>query len=163
MPQPPLASDTDTAVAESASFTAIIGMSQSAMAFFWLSNPHARSILNDQLAELLRATLESRHGIDEPRFSYCPICGEALDEYDYPDGWAKGLRCQTGHSWALRGGRLRFDASLTIHAEQSDAVVGRLIAGWLQNTYMEPYLPESIRRVLMSSPLCPRDAIERNE
>src|ERR1700741_80655 len=133
------------------------GHSPVAIANYWLSDPLARSLLNQQLAQLLRAFLESRRVTDEPEFSFCPLCGEALVGDDQPDIWVKGLRCQGNHSWALRGGRLYWQ-SLELLAEHSDAVVSRLIAGWLKNDYLKPYLHESVRGVLASSPLCPKDA-----
>src|SRR6266478_3778841 len=155
MPQPPLAADT---VMDGANFPPMSGHSPEAIANYWLSDPLARSLLNQQLAELLRAFLESRRVTDEAEFSFCPICGEALVEYDQPDIWVKGLRCHAGHSWALRGGHL-YSLPLELLAEHSDAVVSRLIAGWLKdNPHLKPYLHESIRRVLTSLPLCPKDA-----
>jgi hypothetical protein len=158
MPQPPLSGD---AVTDTATVPSMSGLSPGAIANFWLSDPTARSLLNQQLAELLRAFLESRCVVAESNFSFCPICGDALVEYDQPDIWVKGLRCQRSHSWALRGGRLYWPP-VELLAENSDAVVSRLIAGWLKNNYLKPYLHESIRRVLTSSPLCPQDATESN-
>jgi len=165
MPQAPLAGDTATAA--SASFHEIRGLTPEAIASFWLSDPHARSVLNDQLAQLLRATLESRRVVEEPRFSFCPICGNRLAEYDQPDIWVQGLRCQGGHSWALRGGRFFSTIAsmrLELQAEHSDDVASRLIAAWLKgNPHLETNLHESVRRVLIGSPLCPRNAIRRSD
>jgi len=63
-------------------------------------------MLNDQLVQLLRRTLESRQELDEPNFPFCPVCGETLAEYEQLDSWVRGFRCQSGHSSATRGGRL---------------------------------------------------------
>jgi len=75
----------------------------------------------------------------------------------------KGLRCYTDHRWALRGGRL-FSAmetvKLELQAECSDAVVRQLIAACLKrDPHLEPNLHDSVRQVLLSSPLCPQRAI----
>lgn len=161
MPQAPLA--VDTATAASASFPEISSLPSEAIASFWLSDPHARSMLNGQLAQLLRATLECQRVLDEPQFSFCPICGEMLAEYDQPNIWIKGLRCQKGHSWALRGDRF-YCSPLELHAEHSDTVASQLAAAWLKgDPHLESNLHESIRRVLTSSPLCHRDSIKPSD
>ena len=162
MPQSPLA--TFTAAAAGITLPEIDGLSTSAIASFWLADGRARSVLNDQLALLLRAIVESRSILDEPDFSFCPICVAALEEYKRPlDVYMKGLRCQSDHRWALRGGQL-FSAmetvKLELQAEYSDAVVSQLIAAWLKrDPYLEPNLHDSVRQVLLSSPLCPESAI----
>jgi hypothetical protein len=157
MPQPPLAADS---VMDGANLPSMGDHSPEAIANYWLSDPLLRSLLNQQLAELLRIFLESRRVTDEPEFSFCPICGGTLVEYDQPDIWVRGLRCHRSHSWALRGYRI-YSWPLELLAEPSDAVVSQLIAGWLKdNSHLKPYLHESIRRVLTCSPLCPKDATE---
>ena len=163
MPPTPRAVDT----AKASSFPEMSTLSPSAIASFWLTDPHARRLLNEQLAHLLRATLESRHVLDEPSFLFCPICRETLAEYEQPNIWVQGLCCQRSHCWALRGGHL-FSAMANmrfeLHAEYSDAAVGQLIAGWLKGgAHLRSNLHESIRRVLMSSPLCPPDALNRTD
>ena len=160
MPPGPLAAFTATAA--SITLPEIGGLSTSAIASFWLSDPRARWVLNEQLALLLRAIIESRRISDEPHFSFCPICGAALEEYERPlDLYMKGLRCHNDHRWALRGGLL-FSAmetvKLELQAEYSDAVVRQLTAAWLKrDPQLEPNLHDSIRQVLLSSPLCPQD------
>jgi hypothetical protein len=165
LPEPPFAPD--SAAAASLSFPEINGRSPEATAHFWLSEPAARSILNRQLAEILRAILEARHVLDEPRFSFCPVCGGALTNYEQPDIWVKGLRCMRGHSWALRGGRLFSmigGERIELRAEDPDAVVTQLITTWLKGgPYLEPNLHESVRRILTSSPLCPKDGIKHGD
>jgi hypothetical protein len=156
-PEPPNAAD--SATAGSRRFPEVSGLSTEAIASFWLSDPKARSVLNEQLAQLLRAILEKRNVLDEPSFSFCPICGASIADYDQPDIWVQGLRCPSGHSWALRsdclfsviGGR-----RLELQAEHSDAAIGNLIDAWLKSDrHMATNLHESIRRVLTGSPLCP--------
>jgi len=162
MPLSPLAAFTATAA--SITLPEIGGLSAPAIAAFWLSDQRARWVLNEQLALLLRAIIESRRILEEPHFSFCPICGAALEEYERPlDLYMKGLRCQSDHRWALRGGRL-FSAmetvKLELQAEYSDAVVSQLIASWLKrDPCLEPNLHDSVRQVLLSSPLCPQGAI----
>jgi hypothetical protein len=156
LPQTPLA--VDTAGAASASFPEITGLSLEAIASFWLSDPRARALLNEQLAELLRVGLEARSVLAGPRFSFCPTCGETLEKDDQPlEYYLRGLRCQKGHAWTLRGNcffSTDGSMSLELHAEHSDAVVSQLIASWLKgDPYLESNLHESIRRVLISLPL----------
>ena len=161
MPPGPLAAFTATAAG--ITLPEIGGLSTLAIASFWLSDPRARWVLNDQLAILLRAIVESRRILDEPHFSFCPICGEAVEEYERPlDLYMRGLRCQNDHRWALRGGRLfstMETVTLELQAEYSDAVVSQLIAAWLKrDPHLEPNLHDSVRQVLLSSPLCPQGA-----
>lgn len=158
MPSCPLAAE--TAKAKAASFPEISDLPPAGIASFWLSDPRARSILNEQLAEFLRAFLESRQVLDEPRFLFCPRCTQELVEHEQHDIWVQGLRCGNGHFWNLRGGRLYSameSTRLELHAENSDMVVGRLIASWLRgDPHLETNLHESVRSVLLSSPLAPR-------
>jgi hypothetical protein len=165
LPEPPLAVHSTTAA--SLNFPEINNRPPEVIASFWLSEPTARSALNEQLAQLLRAILEARHVLDEPCFSFCPICGETLAEYDQRDNWVQGLCCTGGHPWALRGGRL-FSViggiHLELHAEAPDPVISQLIAGWLKGSPdFESTLHESIRRVLTSSPLCPNDSVTHSD
>jgi hypothetical protein len=160
MPEPPLAGD--SAKASSLHFPELSGRSLEAIAAFWLSDPAARSVLNGQLALLLRAILEARRVPGEPLFSFCPECAGALSEHDWQDIWAQGLRCPSGHIWGLRGGRLASGTkgkNVELQAEFSDAVIKQLIGSWLKsNPHLGPNLHDSVRRVLVSSPLCPQGA-----
>jgi hypothetical protein len=86
-----------------------------------------------------------------------------VEEYERPlDLYMRGLRCQNDHRWALRGGRLfstMETVTLELQAEYSDAVVSQLIAAWLKrDPHLEPNLHDSVRQVLLSSPLCPQGA-----
>ena len=58
----------------------------------------------DNSALLLRPSFEPRKTLEEPDFSFCPICGCAIGECQRPfDIYMKRLRCQSDHRWALRG------------------------------------------------------------
>ena len=157
LPKAPNAAD--SAKAASLRLPEISDMSPQAIASFWLSEPTARSVLNEQLAELLRSILEARSACDEPVFAFCPICGANLADFDQPDIWVRGLRCTTGHNWFERGGSLFCVTSgerLELQAEENDATISQLIAGWLKpRPNFESNLHDSVRRVLTSSPLCP--------
>src|SRR5260370_29821733 len=61
------------------------GRSPEAIASFWLSEPAARSVLNAQLAQVLRAVAEGRRVLDEPVFSFCPVCVGELSDYEPAD------------------------------------------------------------------------------
>jgi hypothetical protein len=160
MPESPLAGE--TASAAGMHFPQLEGQPVEVVAAFWLAESAARSALNEQLAELLRIIIENRRVSIELPFSYCPVCGDELSEYQQPDIWVQGLRCSQGHSWASRGGRLFSivaGARLRLHAEPSDATVARLIVGWLKGKpRLDPQLHESVRRALGRSPLSPKSA-----
>jgi hypothetical protein len=160
IPESPPAVETPTAA--SMQLPRLSGKSPEVVAAFWLSDDEARSLLNEQLAELLRAIIENRRVPNEPSFSRCPLCGDALCEYEQPDIWVQGLRCSNSHSWASRGSRLYGIAGgtrFTLHAELSDMTVAQLIAGWLQgNRALDSQLHDSVRRVLESWPLFGKSA-----
>ncbi len=159
-PEAPPAADTSRAA--SISLPQLEDMSPLAIAAFWLSDPEARSVLNEQLAELLRAILEDRRILSQPSFSHCPLCGEVLLEHEQPDIWVVGLRCSNGHAWASRGGGLGGFLSgsrFSLHAEAPDSTVAQLIAGWLKgNPQLQRQLHSSVRRVLETSRLSPNSA-----
>jgi hypothetical protein len=150
----------DTARAPSLRFPHLDGQPPRTVAAFWLSDPSARSALNEQLAELLRAILEDRRVAAAPEFSYCPLCGEALSEHEQSDVWMVSLRCPNAHDWDSRGGRLFGvvgGSRFTLHAEAPDSTIARLVAGWLGgNPHLEPQLNESVRQVLKGSRFAPR-------
>ena len=152
LPEPPNATETATAAALRVPEDS--GLSPEAVANFWLSDSGARSVLNEQLAELLRAILEPRSLHQDLCFSFCPICGMSLTDYDQPDIWVRGLRCYTGHTWALRANSLYTlidDTRIELRSDLSDAVIGMLITGWLQgNPDLDTNLHASVRRVLAS-------------
>jgi hypothetical protein len=150
MPEGPLA--VETAKAASAQFPELEHLRPEQVAAFWLSDSVARSILNEQLAELLRVILEARSRSNSLHFSYCPICGGGLSEYVQPDIWVRGLRCSQGHSWAERGGRLGCALGSTrfgLCAEPSESVVRQLVSCWLKgNPQLDTNLHRSVRQVL---------------
>jgi len=150
MPEPPLSVDFGRAA--SLRFPELNDRSPEAVASFWLSDASARSVLNAQLAQILRAVAEGRTAIDEPTFSFCPICGGELSEYEQDDIRVQGLRCPIGHCWYLRGGHLWAPIAgrpVGLQAEYSDAVLGQSISDWLKgNALLDRQLHESIRHVL---------------
>jgi len=153
LPTPPLAADSATAA--SACFPQATGQDFDAVAYFWLSESEARSILNEQLAELLRVILEGRSLSKKLPFLHCPICSGPLSAYEQPDIWVQGLCCPEGHTWASRGGRLMcvFGRDhFILHREPSDEVVRQLVVGWLKGfPVTDSNLPESVRAVLRNS------------
>ncbi len=128
------------------------GRSPEAIASFWLSEPAARSVLNAQLAQVLRAVAEGRRVLDEPVFSFCPVCGGELSDYEPGDIYVWGLRCPTGHNWTLRGGHLcaAIDGTLVgLQAEFSDTIFCQSISAWLKgDALLDPQLHESVHHVL---------------
>ena len=150
MPESP--SHRQAAEAVSARFPELEGKNPADIAAFWLKEPSARRLLNEQLAELLRFILESAAGDPGLSFRYCPFCGGALARYEQPDVWVNGLRCDNGHEWAERGGRLscvlrRF--GYVFHADLDESVARTLALGWTRdNPTLASDLPESVRRVL---------------
>lgn len=150
MPDPPAA--LETASASSLVFAELEGRDPEEVALFWLSEPAARRALNPQLAELLRALLETRHVPSERPHSYCPLCAGLLSKYEQPDIWVRGLQCPRGHSWASRGNRLAGIAGqghIDLHSESSDAVVTQLASYWIRSdSRLCPQLHESVRHAL---------------
>jgi hypothetical protein len=150
MPESPLAVNSGTAA--SRAFAELAGRSHDAVARFWLSDPAARSVLNEQLALILRAIAEGRRVISEPLFSFCSICGGELSEYESDDIYVQGLRCPTGHNWSLRGGYFRTaiaSALVGLQAEYSDAAVCQLVSTWLKGSPgLDQQVHASIRHVL---------------
>jgi hypothetical protein len=154
----------DSSMAASLEFNEIRNLPPGDVAVFWLSDPAARSKLNPQLAGLLRTIIEARGIQEETRFSFCPICGDALEDYDLEDIWVRGLRCPRHHHWAERGGCLYWSIGgrmLRLDAEYSDDAASQLIGWWLRaGPDARTNLHESVRRVLTNSPLCPRRTLE---
>jgi len=96
VPKPPSAAATSNAA--SMRLPHLAGQSPDTVAAFWLSDKAARSVLNEQLAELLRVAVENRRVPYDTSFVQCPLCGERLAEYEQPDVWVQGLRCPNSHS-----------------------------------------------------------------
>jgi hypothetical protein len=149
MPDPPVATASEQA--SLAQFEGLDTQELTEIARFWLSNPEARRILNDQLAEILRVTLERSARSEPLSFSFCPICSDALTKYEQPDIWVRGLRCGNGHEWAERGGKLGSE-HFRLHSEPTGDVVGGLVSAWLgDNPFLRSNIHPSIRRVLETS------------
>lgn len=152
MPESPTHGQATEAV--SARFPELEGKNPADIAAFWLKEPSARRLLNEQLVELLRFILEPGAGNARLSFRYCPFCGGALSRYEQPDVWVTGLRCANGHEWAERGGRLSCVLSHIAYVFRADlnvSVARRLISGWTRdNPSLNAQLPDSVRRVLLS-------------
>ena len=150
MPESPGYGEATEAV--SARFPELDGKNPADIAAFWLKEPSARRLLNEQLAVLLRFILESGTGDPGLSFRYCPFCGGALEGYEQPDVWVNGLRCENGHEWAERGGRLSCvlrGFGYVFHADLDESVARTLALGWTRNNpTLVANLPDSVRRVL---------------
>lgn len=150
MPESPLSVDSGRAA--SLCLPELKGRSPETIMSFWLSEPAARSVLNVQLAQILRAVAERRRVLHEPLFSFCPICGGELSKYEQRDIWVQGLRCPAGHSWGLRSGKLQTliaGALVGLQAEFSDTILGQLILAWLKgDELLDRQMHESVRHVL---------------
>ena len=157
MPESPLASDSRTA--SSLHLPQLADLPANAIASFWLSEQMVRSKLNSQLAKVLRGIVDGRRLPYEPSYSHCPLCGKGLSEYQTTDIWHSTFRCSVGHAWGLRGGEFRTkigDGWFMMHGEFSDDVTRKLIAAWLKgDPNLDTNLHESVRGVLLSSPLHP--------
>ena len=157
-PEGPLVQESATAAA--AEFSELNGKPLAEVASFWLSDPRARSILNEQLAELLRTILDGRTAEAEHDPSYCPICRRPLSDDKPPDDWVWALRCSRGHKWNYRNGAPGLcgsrsavggdvPAETELHEEMTKATALQLVKGWLNgNRLLAPNLHESIARVL---------------
>ena len=153
-PEEPLSVDSGTAA--SLQLPHLKDLPANAIASFWLSEPPVRLKLNSQLAEILRRITDGRRVPDEPRYSFCPLCGRGLSDYSTSDIWLQWFRCSVGHAWGLRGsefGSQIGDDWFKLNAEFSDDATGKLIAEWLKgDPHLDTNLHESVRRVLLSSP-----------
>ena len=154
MPEP--ANAVQTAKAVSAHFPNLEDQTSEQVATFWLSDPAARGILNEQLATLLRVILEGYAREDALPFLFCPMCCGELAYYDDGDIWVRACRCPRGHRWGERGGRLgcplQGQRAFALWAEPSRSVVRQHIAGWLQgNPHLDTNLHESVRKILANS------------
>jgi hypothetical protein len=150
MPEPPLSVDSGRAA--TLRFPELNDRAPEAIASFWFEEPAARSVLNSQLAQILRAVAEGRTAPHEPLFSFCPMCGGELSKFEQDDIWVEGLRCPASHSWYLRGGYISTPIAGTLiglQAEYSDAVFSQSVTGWLKGgAELGRQLHESIRPVL---------------
>jgi hypothetical protein len=149
MPQP---AGREAENAAFASFPSLQNQSLDQVASFWLTDPRARSILNEQLAMLLRVFLEGNARVDPLRFAFCPVCRGELSDVGN-DVWVQGRDCPSGHRWGERGGHLgcpvRGKFPFALCAEPSRSVVQQLISGWLNDgRHTRSYMHSSVRGVL---------------
>ncbi|HEY3645374.1 MAG TPA: hypothetical protein VGM16_08560 [Gammaproteobacteria bacterium] len=145
--------------AESLSLPSLENASVLDVATFWLGDVHVRIHLNEQLAELLRYIVEDVRDGYKPggshEFNFCPICRERLEEYEQPDIWIRGLKCQNDHEFGERGVRLRGrvdGADIDVCAEFEECTVRQLIEAWVKSDdqsarWLRPQLHESVMRV----------------
>lgn len=150
MPEPPRW--LSTADTRSLELPEVQGLGPDEVARFWLSDAAARSLLNEQLAQLLRTLLEPENEVAEPLFLHCPLCAGPLSEAEWDEVWLRRLRCPRGHCWASRGGQLRGidnQHHISLHSGLSASAVRQLITYWLKpDRYLEPQLHESLRELL---------------
>ena len=73
----------------------------------WLTKENMREYLHDQFGEFLMAHLDLLNGEKlntiPLMYSWCPICGEKLQELPTDDLYVATLRCINGHIWNCRG------------------------------------------------------------
>lgn len=111
-----------------------------AVAEYWLSNPIARSVLNSQLAEILRSLVDGWRLASELEVERCPHCAGILRALQPTDNWVSRAECQSGHEWFMRGGRIweEREPHLELKSELSVALLDRLIIAWLTDPRLEP-------------------------
>lgn len=124
---------------------------------FWLTDPHARERLPNQLALVCRRLVEiAEHGrhvakVENP-FAFCPSCGDALSRFDSDDVYSRGLRCTNGHEFWERGGTVDYTergARANLSAELDDDYMPALIEYWLDDSaWVRPYVHPQLRDVL---------------
>jgi hypothetical protein len=150
----------ESATASAAKFPVLAGKPPAEVASFWLSDPHARSILNEQLAELLRTILDGRTAAAEHDPCYCPRCARPLSDHEPPDAWIWAFRCSRGHRWHYRSRALwavpgrrpagsDAPAEIKLHEEMTKATAVQLVKCWLNgNRLLASNLHKSVARVL---------------
>ena len=150
MPQGPSA--TESARAATANYPELENLDTAQVAEFWLADPTARTLLNQQLAELLRGILEGHFPPAPLTLAFCPICATKLVPSGGGDGWTQGLRCSRDHRWEHRGSQITYvrgTRAFTLITEPSEGVAHQLASGWLEgNPAMDTNLHLSVRRVL---------------
>lgn len=144
-----------------ASFPELEGSSPKSVARFWLTEPRARSILNAQLAQLLRAVVDDRSARVCLALQYCPLCAGVLD--DVPHAPSSEVACSNRHGWRRYSWQLARDGQscedpYVLWAEHDRVAIGRLIAMWLQRDPATAHnLHESVERALRDSQVATRD------
>lgn len=124
---------------------------------FWLTNPHARERLPNQLALVCRRIVEiveNNHHVAkvENPFAFCPGCGEALSRFDSDDLYMQGLRCTQGHEFWWRGSTINFTehgARANLSAELDDDQMPALLEYWVgDSVWIRPYVHPQLRSLL---------------
>jgi len=123
---------------------------------YWLSNEDAREHLNGQLAEMLQniywsSQADKHTALKGSSFVYCSICREKLEHFEQDDCWLQGKRCNNGHKYYERGGKMNYTIdgkSAHLVREMPREVLASLVTGWLKNNpVLEPQLHYQIRNV----------------
>lgn len=153
----PTVSARASATAASAHFPELDNAEVGMVAAFWLTDARARSVLNQQVAQMLRAIVEERAPEHTPTTSYCPICAAALLEGGISIVERIGLACSARHEWVrLMHGLSAVSAqqSFVLYPEMSRQAMINLVHAWLEGTGELPFsgnLPDSVRAVLLAS------------
>jgi hypothetical protein len=152
----------DSSKAADASFPELEGGSPKSVAYFWLTDPRARSILNAQLAQLLRAVVDDRVANARLEVTRCPICSGQLD--DVADAPTHRVACPDRHEWRRHSSEISRDGHgeaepYALWAEHDRTAIGRLIARWLQrDPALTSNLHESVERSLRDCRFADPDA-----
>lgn len=124
---------------------------------YWLTEKEARSVINDQIAVILRRIYEiikeQRHiHYEKSVFVLCPICRGKLETFKQPDVWVEGLKCNNSHKYYERGDTIRFkvhDILRNLSKEMSDETVLFLVDGWLkENSLSDTQLHDDMKRIM---------------
>jgi len=105
---------------------------------YWLNSDGPRGKLNWQLALILQSIYDiskknRKNDIDSLEYKYCPLCKGELANFDQDDVWVQGKRCQNGHSFYERGGRLWHKGTLTIIEDMDSPSLMSLVNAWLKD------------------------------
>ena len=123
---------------------------------YWLTDPHARKTVPDQLAVACRRIVEIVEKnlrvprVNEP-FAFCPVCGEKLLHVDSDDTYLQCLRCRNAHQFWWRGTRLHYDGDVrrNLSAELDDEFLLSLIEYYSSSDeIIKPYDPPQLQTVL---------------
>ncbi len=129
----------------------------------WLTKIELRSLLNNQLATMLRRIYEistdNIHVTYAPSaaheyaiFKYCPLCTTPLKPYDQEDVWVQGLRCSNHHEFKMRNGisfLMGEKTGVQLQEEMADETLNWLTDRWLRdNPALKDQLHPQITTIL---------------
>lgn len=146
----------DSAKAAAARFPELDALAPADVASFWLGEPRARTILNEQVAQLLRTILEGTAPEHVAPAAFCALCASRLAPAEVPGTGLHGLSCDGGHVWMeARLGLHNVQSlgeELVLRPELSLQATTNLVRWWATpNPRLDSNMHESIRRVLASS------------